>query len=153
MARRFLTILAVLLSFPAIAARVENDAGYKEAGGLAVYLGVLPAAMVRGHETHPEERMHGGVPTARHAYHVVAALFDAATGARVEDATVTARVKPRRLSPESRPLERMEIAGTVSYGGYFTMGGDDPYEIEISVVRADDSKPVTVAFAYEHGQR
>lgn len=89
-----------------------------------MYLGVLPAAMVRGHETHPEARMHGGVPTARHAYHVVAAL-----------------------------LERMEIAGTVSYGGYFTMGGDDPYEIEIFVVLADDSKPVTVAFAYEYGQR
>ena len=35
----------------------------------------------------------------------------------------------------------------------FTMGGDDPYEIEIFVVLADDSKPVTVAFAYEYGQR
>ena len=41
-----------------------QDPPYKTAGGLAVYLGVVPAEIVKGHPPgHTEGAMHGGPPT------------------------------------------------------------------------------------------
>jgi hypothetical protein len=131
----------------ALAARAADD-DYKTVGGLAVYVGVLPAALVRGHQG-----MHGDVSSGPHAYHLVAAVFDASTGARIEDAKVEARVTPRRLAGEARALEPMEIAGTVTYGNYFTMGGSDPYRIELSISPSGGGQPVKVEFTYLHGTR
>jgi hypothetical protein len=56
---------------------------------MTVYLGVVPAAQVKGQGV---AMMHGGAPKGPDAYHIVAAVFDAATGARISDATVTAKV-------------------------------------------------------------
>ena len=151
--RSVITMVGICALLPALAARAADDDSYKTVGGLAVYLGVLPAAMVRGHQTHPEEKMHGGIPSGPHAYHVVAAVFNAATGARVEDAKVEAHVIPRGLVGETRELEPMQIAGTVTYGNYFTMGGSDPYRIELSITQSGGNPPVEVEFTYRHGTR
>ncbi|HLF10368.1 MAG TPA: hypothetical protein VJA26_04075 [Gammaproteobacteria bacterium] len=140
------------LAVPLVAGAADNS-GYKTAGGLAVYLGVLPAAMIQGHQNHPEEAMHGGVPRGRHAFHVMAAVFEAASGARIEDAKVSARVTPLGLGGVTSALEPMEIAGTVTYGNYFTMSGDGPYRIELSITPAGASRPVMLGFSYEHGTR
>lgn len=148
MKRRSVAAMFGVCALLAAACAADNDDSYKTADGLAVYLGVLPAALVRGHEG-----MHGDVSSGRHAYHVVAAVFDASTGARVEDAKVEARVTPRRLASETRALEPMEIAGTVTYGNYFTMGGSDPYRIELSISPSGGGQPVKVEFTYLHGTR
>ena len=150
--RTLVASIGALVLLPACTPRADED-DYKTADGLAIYLGVLPAAMIQGHQTHPEERMHGGVPGGRHAYHVVAAVFDAVTGDRIENAVVQARVLPRGLPAETRALEPMEIAGTVTYGNYFTMGGNDPYRIEISITPSGTATPVAVTFSYQHGPR
>jgi hypothetical protein len=72
------------------AANAADGPGYKTAGGLVVYLGVLPAAMIQGHsKDHAEQAMHRGIPPRAHAYHVMAAVFDAVSGERVVDATVS----------------------------------------------------------------
>ncbi len=145
--RSVVTMFGVCALIVALAARAADD-DYKTAGGLAVYLGVLPAALVRGHQG-----MHGDSSSDPHAYHVVAAVFDASTGARIEDAKVEARVTPRRLAGEARALEPMEIAGTVTYGNYFTMGGSDPYRIELSISPSGGGQSVKVEFTYLHGTR
>ena len=142
-------ILAWVLAAASASAADENR-GYKEAGGLAVYLGVLPAAMVQGHQAHPEETMHGGVPRGRHAFHVLAAVFNAASGERIEDAAVEARVTPLGLAGVTRVLEPMTIAGTVTYGNYFAMSETDPYRIEFSITTAGATRPVAVEFSYTH---
>jgi hypothetical protein len=145
--RSVVTMFGVCALIVALAARAADD-DYKTVGGLAVYVGVLPAALVRGHQG-----MHGDVSSGPHAYHLVAAVFDASTGARIEDAKVEARVTPRRLAGEARALEPMEIAGTVTYGNYFTMGGSDPYRIELSISPSGGGQPVKVEFTYLHGTR
>src|SRR4051794_23124619 len=64
-------------------------------GGLAVYIGLVPAEIVRGHPAdYPERTMHGGPRPhgGEHEYHLVAAVFDAATADRVSDARVSARI-------------------------------------------------------------
>ena len=136
-----------------------DDGNHKTAGGLAVYLGVLPAAMVQGHsKDRPEETMHGGVPRGRHAFHVVAAVFEVENGARIEHAAVEASVTPladaiAHVAGVTRRLEPMVIAGTVTYGNYFTMRGDGPYRIAVAIHRAEAAKPVTLEFTYDHQTR
>lgn len=120
---RTLLLSAVLwLTAAAPAAHAESR---KTAHGLTVYLGVLPAAMIQGHDAgHTEAVMHEGVPRGEHAYHVMVAIFDAENGERIEDAVVEAEVIPLGLSHVRRSLESMLIAGTTTYGNYFTMRGD-----------------------------
>ena len=110
----------------------------KTSGGLTVYLGVVPAEIVKGPSPHSAEQpMHGRIPRGPHEYHVVAAVFDAATGARVSDASVTAQVSGLGLSGPSKKLEAMEIAGTASYGAFFNLPGRDLYRIRLAIERPD----------------
>lgn len=116
----------------AIAASAEDS---KAVNGLRFYLGILPSEMVLGHpREHDEGAMHGGVAAQRGQYHIVVALFDARTGARVSDARVTVRVTPPGMAGEEKALQPMQIGETPSYGNYFAMPGKGRYRI---VVRAE----------------
>jgi hypothetical protein len=155
--KSFLLVSATVLFWAlgleaAVAADVE---GHKTIAGLSVYLGVLPAAMVRDHSgDRTEAAMHGGIPRGHHALHVMAAVFDAKTGERVEDARVKARVSPPGLAGETRALEPMAIAGTITYGNYFTTIGDrHPYRIRLSITLAGTATPVVVEFSHRRRPR
>jgi ferritin-like metal-binding protein YciE len=80
--------------------------------------------------------MHGRIPRGPHEYHVVAALFDTATGVRISDAAVTAQISGLGLSGSSKKLERMEIAGSTTYGAFFNLSGRDLYTVKLTSVRA-----------------
>jgi hypothetical protein len=119
--------LWVIVAAISIAAAQPGD--QKTAGEISVYLGVLLAAMVQGHpKGHAEQAMHEGVPRGRDAYHVMAAT-------------------------SSRTLESMQIAGTVTYGNYFTIQPNESYRILISITRDGETKPITLEFTHEHRTR
>jgi hypothetical protein len=146
----FVVVCASLLHW-GNAALAAEDASYKTADGLAVYLGVVPAELVKGHPSgHAERTMHGGAPKGRHEYHVVVSIFDAATGARVSDASVTAQISGVGLSGSERKLEPMEIAGTITYGGFFDLPGRDLYTVRLTIERPGTRRPVVVKFKYDH---
>ncbi len=127
---------------------------YKTAGGLQIYLGVLPAAMVQEHSPeHVEGRMHGGVPSAGKQHHVFIAIFDTKDGNRVNEAAVTARVAEIGLAPVEKKLNPMAINKTISYGNYFPMGAPGPYRIEVEILRPGSAGPVKTSFDYSHPQR
>ena len=128
-----------------------EEAPYKSADGLAVYIGVIPAEMVKGHPSgQTEQTMHGGAPKGVHEYHVVAAIFDASSGARVADAAVTAQISGLGLSGTKKKLDSMKIANTISYGGFFDLPGHDRYTIRLTIERPGQSKPVIFDFKYDH---
>lgn len=118
-------------------------------GGLAIYLGVVPAEILQGHpREHPEKKMHRRVPSdARRQRHVVIAIFDAATGARVENAVVSAKVGEPGLAKVEKRLEPMPIAGAASYGNFFSMP-DGTYEIDVRVMQPSTGKVVDTRFTY-----
>lgn len=119
--------------------------------GVGIYLGVLPAAMVSGHPPgHPETTMHGGVPRGQHRFHVLVALFDAASGERITGAQVRARVAELGLTGTQRTLEPMVIAGTESYGGYFKLDGDNPFRIALEIRRPGAERVIRAEFEYRH---
>lgn len=136
------------ITTPAAASHVDQ---YKVAGGMAVYFGVLPPEIVRGHAPeHPEGTMHGGATRGRKYSHVVIALFETNAGKRISDADVYARVAGRGLAGERKKLEAMKIDDTVSYGNEFTMSAKGPYRITVEIRSAGAAKPVTVEFEYKH---
>jgi hypothetical protein len=113
----------------------------RTAGGLTVYLGVMPAEIIKGQPT-----MHGGAPAGPHEHHIVVAIFDAASRARVSDATVTARVSGLGLSGSEKTLEPMNIADTITYGAFFNLPGADLYTISVSIRRPGSQQPVVLDF-------
>jgi hypothetical protein len=148
----FAILCLVVLPWDRVAVAAEVPA-FKTADGLTVYIGVMPAEIVKGHPSgHTEQTMHGGVPKGSDEYHVVTALFDAATGARVSDATVTAQISGVGLSGTKKKLDSMEIANTISYGGFFDLPGRDIYTITLTIQRPNQPKSVTLDFKYDHRQ-
>ncbi len=132
---------------PISTASAVDTAPFKSAGGLSVFIGIVPAEIVKGYAS---QNMHGGPPRGRHEYHVMAAIFDTATGARISDATVTARVAGLGLAGSNEKLEPMEIAGAMTYGNFFDLPGRDLYTVRLEIRRAGSQRPVVVEFKYDH---
>ena len=140
----------VLLLIVASSGRAAIDEPYKTADGLQVYLGIMPAAMLRAHPEQDHEReMHGGAPADRDQYHVLVAVFDQVSGARIEDAEVEAKIAALGLAGARKKLETMEVVGTVTYGNFFEMPRGDLYRIRLWIARRGSEKPVAVEFSYD----
>lgn len=144
-----LVLLSITASAPAYG---QSDDNYQVVGDVAAYLGVMPAAIVGQHPAaHPELEMHGGPPAGAHAHHIVIALFDKPSGARIEDAQVTAsvyglgHVGGTRLTLESMPIE-----GVITFGGFVTFPDTDEYTIDVEVSRPGQMAGTKLRFIYEH---
>ena len=73
-------VTALLLLFAISGHRATAAEEMISKSGLTVYLGLIPAEIVKGPSPHSAELpMHGRIPRGPHEYHVVAAIFDAAT--------------------------------------------------------------------------
>ena len=117
----------IVAALPATA--FSGNSGVVE--GVTVYLCVLPSEIIRGHSIgHPEASMHGGPSSSRGEHHVLISLFEA-NGTRLENMEVQARVGEVGLSATKKPLEPMQIAGTVIYGNFFSLPKPGPYSIEL----------------------
>ena len=145
------------------------DPTHQTSDGLSVYIGVVPAAIVKEHvEGHSEAAMHGGVPTADNEYHLVVAVFDANTGVRVTDASVAATVfgpgntvvygqrhlpawgtRPLNETLPKTPLEAMK-GQTITYGDYFVLPKPATYTFQLTVTRPGKTKPTVMNFVYDH---
>ena len=121
--------------------------------GVTVYLGVLPSEMIRGHPIgHPEASMHGGPSSSRREHHVLISLFDAG-GTRLDNMEAQARVGEVGLSAVKKPLEPMQIAGTVTYGNFFSMPKPGPYSIELDWRVKGEKKWSHADFIYRHPKK
>ena len=146
---RRLAWLLVLSLFSGAA--MANDNLTKVVDGVTIYIGILPAEMIRGHpKEHPEGSMHGGVPRGGEQYHVMVALFDAKTGERINDADVKASVAGVGAKGWPVKLEPMNIANTITYGNYFNMSGYGPFRIDLQIRRLNTTRVIEARFEHKH---
>ena len=145
--------LWIALGSSGVAVAADTDQS-KTAGGVTVYLGVVPAEIVKGlpASSSTEGPMHGRIPKGPHEYHIVAAVFDAVTGSRISDAAVTAEVSGVGLSGDKRKLEPMQISGTTTYGGFFDLPGFDIYTVKLEVEHGV-AGPAILQFKYDHRRK
>lgn len=121
--------------------------------GIAIELGVLPAELIQGHLTTAGDpkALHGGTQAYGSSHHIVVALFDAKTGARINDARIHAGVGNRSYNHEpDKVLEPMEINGAMTYGNFFPIQGNGLWRIHLEILRAGAPHAVEADFAYEH---
>jgi hypothetical protein len=123
----------------------------KSAAGLRVDLGIVPAETIRARpEEYAEYKMHGGVPSGKSMYHVMVAIFDAGTGARIADAQVRARVEEVGLTSEDKKLEPMQIAGALTYGNFFRMAGQGTFRITLQIRQPSTTRAIEMQFEHKH---
>ena len=147
----FRIVLLVIFPIFASSAATTTPEDFKVVSGVAIYLGVVPSELIKGHPgEHTEREMHGGVPTGQHRHHVVVALFDNASGKRIENAKVQASVAEIGLSGPEKALEPMTIAGATTYGNYFTMSGQGPYIIRLQIQRPEMPGIIKAIFKLRH---
>lgn len=125
-----------------------NAGGYQQVvDGVAIYFGILPAELVRGHpRAHPESEMHGGVPVGEN--HITVALFDEKSSVRLTNVEVTARIAGDRGFDVKKKLEPMLIGGSQTYGNYFHMPGAGPYRIELTIRRPGVAGEIRASFTW-----
>jgi hypothetical protein len=140
-----IAFLALLFFALPAAAATEYE---KHADGLAVYLGVLPAQLLRGPSESHLTTMHGGMPSSSGTHHVLVGVYDERSGKQLDRATVEATVVPFGLGGTRRTLEPMNIGATTTYGNFFPMSVPGPYTIRISIRQQDQI--TQVQFNYEH---
>ena len=140
------------LSSPSRAGVVD---GVRTVDDLVIYLGVVPAAVTRGHAAeHPERTMHGGVArTTAHDIHLVVAVFRKGNGQRVINASVAATVRSAGSGPRTVRLAPMTINRSLSYGGYVSLGSFEDATITLAVTRPNLAPAIrtkTARFDYVH---
>jgi hypothetical protein len=119
-------LLAAMLS-PAFAqSRLERS-------GVTLYLGLMPAAVVA--DKHALADLHGGPPKGGgQVHHLVVALYDSASGRRIEDAVVRAQLSETGIVDEpAKYLVPMKIDDHASYGQVFGVAKDGPYRFRVWV--------------------
>lgn len=153
--RRFLAGVALALQLSLLApsqATADDASNFKTVAGISVYIGLMPAEIVKGHPSgHTEAQMHGGPPSGPHAYHLVVALFDEKTSDRIENARVAATVSALgHIFQTNVPLEPMLIENTVTYGAFIDLQALERFDIGLTIKVPDRPEPVQVDFANEH---
>lgn len=115
--------------------RVERD-------GVVLYWGLVPAALVS--QQHALQEMHGGPPPGGGKLnHLVVALFDSASGRRLDDAIVRAQLIETSIADApAKYLTPMAINGLASYGQVFGMVHEGPYRFRIVVELPARSKKI-----------
>lgn len=118
--------LAVLATFAHGQGRIERD-------GIALYWGLVPSALVS--QQHAQKELHGKRPGGGgRLSHLVVALFDAGSGARIDDAVVRDQLSEPGIA-EGPPsyLVPMPVNGQSSYGQVFGTVYGGPYRFRVSV--------------------
>lgn len=152
------SLVGLVLAFGILVSGCSGDADLprntQTVDGVTIYLGVMPTALIQGHSTattDPQD-MHGVTPKKQSSNHIVVALFDAETGARITDARIRAGVAADRSDNHEpgKDLEPMQINGTMTYGNFFPMQNTGLWRIHLEIVLVNSSRPIVADFAYKH---
>ena len=124
---------------------------HKAVDGLVIYIGVIPAQVIKGRGAGGEKPMHGGIPVIGGRYHLVAALFDQSSGGRITDAHVSAEVtEPGFAVGTHRPLEPMKMGWVITFGNYFAFAKNTVSRVSLSIL-VPGRKAVKADFKYSPG--
>jgi cytochrome c5 len=132
------------------AAKSATGQDYRVVEGAAIYFGVVPADAIRRRPKDYPESEFGVPPQGPQQYYVTIALFDAANGQRITDATVKARVTTATAAGPEKVLEPMTAAASRTYGNYFAMGGGGPYTVNVQIKRPGAADAIHAQFEYDH---
>ena len=130
-------------------APVKSPGNVKAVSGTEIYLGVLPAEVLR---SYPEDS--GGASDAwgrsqRHwALPRECLRARATTKAPISDAKVDVRLDERGISSETKTLQPMAIGSAASYGNYIKLKRKTQYVFTVKIQKPDS--PQAIEARFEH---
>jgi hypothetical protein len=126
------------------ATSAEHPSGYVVSNGMTVYLGIMPVNALRKHpEALPKDHP---LPSGKNLHHVLVAIFDSATGERVTEAEVEARISPLGLAGLKKPMHPSAAAGQLTFCNFFTLSPGDTYVIRVDIRRPGTPSVATAEF-------
>lgn len=123
---------------PYAAAPAASAPNHRQVDGVDIFLGVSPA------ESAPAGRSR---PGGKGYFYINISLRDGASHTYIKDALVEVRAASA-ASGETRKLEPLTLADSVSYGNFFRMPGNEHYIISVKVRRADWPRPIETRFDF-----
>lgn len=141
---RFLRLIPSLLLVMAGLAVAQSR---QDKDGITIYWGFVPAAVVS--EKHAIDEMHGGRPAGGgELHHLVIAVYDTASGRRIDRAVVRAQLSESGIVDEPpKYLTPMSIDGQMSYGQIFSVAKTAPYRFRVWVQAPGHGGEIEFAFA------
>ena len=119
----------------------------QSSAGLLFHYGLVPAEVVAAHApSHAEREMHRG--PRRGQSHLLLALFDSGSGARIAEAEVAVHITLAGGPSVTRRLEPMTIAGQPGFGGYVSVGAPGVYTLRFEARRP--GAPGVASAVFEH---
>lgn len=154
-------ILALAFSVPLIFSSITiADAAdsnwHTETKSYRVYLGVIPASMIKKDLTlvDKDKSLHGGTDNITSStQHIMVSIFSKNGNKRIINATAIAKIKNKKLiggNKITKPLERMDTSGSVTYGNYFTLTKKGDYVINVDIYQSDLSGNEKATFLFKN---
>jgi hypothetical protein len=141
--------LAAIVSWSAGLAAADDISHSKQADGLTVYYGLVPAKSLHGFaEGSDEAAAHRHIPRGKHADHLVVAVFEGNSVVRVTDAQVTARVRNLGFGWTEKTLVPTTVGGALTFCNYFVIYDHDNYMIDIDIQRPGVAGIATAEFKH-----
>ncbi len=130
-----------------------SDTGlHQKTATFNVYLGVVPAKTLKDQPRLADEHktLHGGLAREPDSRHLTASVRDIRTDKQVLDATVIAEVRHKHWTQKAieRPLEKMWIGDTITYGNFFVMSEHGEYEIRLKIYLPQGAHAEVASFTY-----
>lgn len=119
---------------------------FKLINGMAIYIGIVPAEMLAGHNV---SKMHGGIPVGPVRFHLTVAIFNEKSGERLHDAQIKAQIFTIPEQTGFKELEPMEYGKALVYGNYFSLKALGPYLIQLHIEHKKLQEPIDVEFNYQ----
>lgn len=130
-------------------APAKRAGNFKVVGGMEIYLGFLPAEVLRAYPKDSAERsLHGGVPSGSSYYHVNVSLFDRASKTPVAGAKVGLRVARLNGTGVSKTLEPITLNNVPAYGQYVRLSRNTQYVVTVRVQTS--GMPLAVETRFYH---
>lgn len=142
--RRIVVTICLLMATALVPAQAQSRL---ERSGVTLYWGLVPAAVVA--DKHALAELHGGPPRGGgQVHHLVVALYESASGRRIEDAVVRAQLSETGIVDEPpKFLLPMKVNEQSSYGQVFGMAKDGPYRFKVWVRLAQRQDDIEFAFS------
>ena len=115
--------------------------------GVTLHWGLVPAPIAA--KQHDIDQLHGGPPKGGgQVHHLVIALFDSASGHRIENAVVRAQLSEVGIvDAPAKYVPPMTVDGQLTYGQLFSVVKEGPYQFRVFVKIPDRAREIEYSFS------
>jgi len=120
-----------------------------------VYLGVIPASMINKNISliDGDKSLHGGKNNiTSNSQHIMVSIFSKDENNRILNATTIAKLKNKKIFGKknvTKPLEKMNTSGSITYGNYFDIHKKGKYVIDVEIYQPNKNGYEKASFLFK----